>query len=393
MAHFRKAALKLNTYRSPDGIVEVTPERLQHWRDNFRRLSAAGYTVPISWDHATEIEGVKPLSAAELGRSAQHTIGKLAEFLPSAAGDGAELTLEISDPKAEGRAERNEVFVSPVILPNWTDGAGNQYTDVITHVDLVNHPVDYSQGPFTRVEHGAIACALRMGLSTQVYRMSTDNESEKPEEKPEDVTAPESNPDMPTGDASEDDKKREALLAHLASDGYVLPADTTAENLVDRLLTAAMTKGATKAKEEAEEEAQPEEKEQSTVADPGFAAMSLQARSAVAFAERLHRERLQERLNRSLEDGKCSPVEHAAYAGQVKAVRLSLDAAGQPAKNDLEKFLDSRDAVPKGTFWDAAKRIQMSATPVEPSRELLGTQAETHEEAEANARAVFRRGK
>ncbi|MBC8868621.1 MAG: RNA polymerase sigma factor region1.1 domain-containing protein [Planctomycetes bacterium] len=177
MASFKKAVLRIGKYFSPDGEVPVTRERLHHWRDEFHRMKAARQVVPIDWDHAeqTNRDGLTPLSLGDFRkrRSARNTVGHLVDF--DVTSDGAILTLDVPDDDAAKKADKNLIFVSPVVSPVWRDGAANEYADCITHVDFVNHPVDHSQGPFERVpvetvnQQPAIACALRMGLGTQFY--------------------------------------------------------------------------------------------------------------------------------------------------------------------------------------------------------------------------------
>src|SRR5262245_22221212 len=178
MAKFRKTVLQVGKkYKSPDGEVVVTKERLKHWADTFGQMSAIGAVIPIGWDHSTKLEDLTALSTDEYEkrRSAKNTVGKLAEFKVADSGEAAELTLEITAPVAEGRAERNEVYVSPVLFEKYTHGTGDKFSDCFTHVDLVNHPVDHSQTPFAKVEPGMIACALRMGADTKIYRLADDD--------------------------------------------------------------------------------------------------------------------------------------------------------------------------------------------------------------------------
>lgn len=180
----RKTILRDGEYRSPDGVVKVTPDRRKHWAEQFRRMSEQDAKIPVGWDHATEEDSLVPLSTDEFNkrseRSARDTIGRLVSIEDK--GDAAEITVEITDPVAIGRAERNEVYVSPVIAPKWTNSRGVTFEDCFTHVDFVNHPVDHSQKPFVaNSEPGVIACALRMSLSTQPYtfqviRMAKDDD-------------------------------------------------------------------------------------------------------------------------------------------------------------------------------------------------------------------------
>lgn len=407
MAKFLKTALRAGeTFHSPDRKVPVTKKRLKHWADGFQKLRAAKYLVPADWDHAATLDQLQPVTMSEQDRrrSAKNTVGHLHEFRLSADGESAELIVEVTDPVAEGRADRNEVFVSPVILDHWKDGHGNEYSDVITHVDFVNHPVDHSQGPFKRlpeVQPGSVALAIRMGLTPPLVRMSDDSppfdkdSSDSSDDASGSGKTDDENPDMPTGDGSGgDDKQLEAVLAHLRNDGYGLPDDTDASNLVERLLTACLTKEATQQKQDAEDAVdKPDDDDNSdqgtpAVADPGYQTMSLQARSALAYAERQHRTGLRGELDTLLAAGRCTAKEHEDRLKSLGAVKLSLDAStGETIPGDLEKWIESRKVVPKGTFWDAAIRTRMS-TVAEPPGELINPEM-TDEEAEARVDRMF----
>lgn len=389
MAKFKKAILQAGRkYHSPDGVVDVTPERLKHWQGEFAKLTANGYIVPIDWDHASDLKGAAPrkLSTAKT-RSAKNTVGKLAAFNVAPDGNSAEVLLDITDPQAKGRAERNEVYVSPVIFDRWADGAKNQYTDLITHVDIVNHPVDNSQGPFVPVEPGTIACGLRMSLSGKgISRMAFPDDEEDtdsdpdadtdPIEEGEENAAPEAqpmgdkNPDAPP--AATDNSKTEAVLAGLKQKNIVLPSDFdfTADGAIDIFLAAinsALAAELTAKPAEPEEDEPEEEDDIMQVQDPGYAAMSLQAKAAHSYAEKQYRGGIQTRLSALLNSGRCEPAEFKARETEVTAVKLSLGSDGEPAKSDLEKWIESREAVPAGTFWsDQVKTQRMSLEVQQP---------------------------
>lgn len=389
MAKFIKHALHAGqTFVSPDREVPVTRERLQHWADGFRRLTAAKYNVPIDWDHATTMDGLVPVKMSEQKkrRSAKDTVGELAGFDLAPDGNSAVLTFEVSDKRAIEQADANRVFVSPVILDKWKDGHGNEYSDVITHVDFVNHPVDYSQGPFIKAtEPGTVALAIRMGLDANVCRLASDDDDEgNPFAKDGDGdgvagegaadqtaadAAPAKNPDMPP--AQTDKGKVEAVLAGLNQKGIVLPSDFdfAADSALDILLAA--INSSLKASQEAEaeaaanEEANDDSQGDFTVADPGYAALSLQAQTALNYAERQHRNSIQTRLDVLAKTGRCTPDERNAKAGLLGAVKLSLTAEGQPEQGDLEKWIESRESVPAGTFWSDEQKTRASQV-VEP---------------------------
>jgi len=365
MAKFKKAILHANeTYHSPDGAVPVTTDRLKNWETNFQKVTAAGYAVPVAWDHASDIAGASPVKLSSKGKlpSAKNTVGKLAGFKVAQDGSHAEILLDITDPTAKGRCERNEVCVSPIIFDKWLDGAKTEYSDVLTHVDLVTWPVDHSQKPFIKAEPGVIACGIRMGL-TRMALPEDDDADEVEDGKPGDTdTAPEKppeNPDLPKDDSG--DQIAEAIVAHLQQLGVALPAawtlsgDNAGEILLTGLKTAVLAKQTAEPKKDDEPE---EEEETMTVQDPGIATMSLQVKSQLAFAERQHRETIKTRLSALADSGRCTPAEATAKESELPGVRLSLTEAGEPVPSDLEKWIASREAVPVGTFWSPEVKTQ-----------------------------------
>ncbi len=193
MAKFHKTILRVGEYESPDGSVVVTPQRLAHWEKQHQALSANRQVVPIDWDHASDPTDAVPLSLTDYQkkRSAKNTVGRVADVKRSSDGNSMELTMEISDPKAVASAKSNHVFVSPVIFGDWKDGKGNVYEDVITHVDIVNHPVDSTQTPFKALS------ILRMGIDAgkpQSYRLAMELHDEDEDEDDDDL------PELPETD-------------------------------------------------------------------------------------------------------------------------------------------------------------------------------------------------
>lgn len=371
MAKFKKAILHANeTYHSPDGEVPVTTARLKNWESNFQKVTKAGYAIPVAWDHAADIAGASPVKLSSKGKlpSAKNTVGKLAGFKVAKDGSHAEILLDITDPTAQGRCERNEVCVSPIIFDKWADGAKTEYADVLTHVDLVTWPVDHSQKPFIKTEPGTIACGIRMGLTRMAFPEDADeDDTEEAEESPAEAAAevpetpagPAKNPDAPP--AATDKSKAEAVLAGLKRKNIVLPSDFdfTAEGAIDIFLAAINSALAAEVSAEPKEEPEDEEEDDvMQVQDPAFAAMSLQAKSAFQFAEKQYRGSIAQRMSLLLSSGRCTPAEAKAKEEEVKVVKLSLGDNGEPAKSDLEKWIESREAVPQGTFWSAEVRTQ-----------------------------------
>lgn len=404
---FSKTMLRVDRYFSPDGVVDVTPNRLKHWADNFARMTEAGQAVPMHFDHSDKLEELLPVSISDLRqrkRSAANSVGHMVDFKLAPSGDSAEITVEVNDPKAVSIVESNSAQFSPVILPNWKDGAGNQYKDLITHMDIVNHPVDHSQS-------NAICCSLiRMGITP--YRLSAndlddDEEGEDdlmstamdgieplteelnqdgdeadgegdnldapgdmlgdpplpgdmPGDMPGDdsidaialdgIDAVEADPaamDEPVADATSDIGE---LVSLLQSHEIKLPGDTDSANFFDRLKTALTATADDKPIAAEYEVSQPQQ---------GFMAMSLEQ-----FAHKSYRQELARELNGLLKSGRATPAEIRQQVDALKVVKLSLTKTGTPAENRVSLFIENRKSLPSGAVWSPVERLsRMSASP------------------------------
>lgn len=400
MAKFIKSALKVGeTFIDGTGKpVPITAKRLSHFSKQFARLTANKYNVPIDWDHGDTLEAISPvlMSEQKKRRSAKNTVGELAGFSLAPDGKSAELTLKVSDPVAEGRAERNEVYISPVIMDKWRDGHGHEYKDVITHVDFVNHPVDHSQGPFKKVpavEAGTVAMAIRMGLSAPCTFMGfPDDEDEDDQDDATDTDTDDDDDEIPDVDdetpegATMDTERVHRVIEALKTHDLVLPEDTDGSNILERLEVALGVKAAIEGKGDPDTNAGAGGDPQIKVTDPGggFQGMSLDPRTkaAIQYAERQHRESIATRLAALLKNGQCTPAEFQPREPQIRVIKLSLGADDKPELSDLEKWIESREAVPAGTFWDAKTRTQKLSL-VEPPASQRGES--TPEEAKAIA--------
>jgi|GEM_PF-2249784 hypothetical protein len=403
MATLKKAVLKVGeTMQSPDGPVPITAERLTNFAAQHKRLTAAKYDVPSRWEHADATADMLPLATEEFKAKldGRHAVGKMVGFDYTPGADQAELTLEVSDARAAEQCEANRVKVSPIIAGWWKDGHGNEYTDFISHADLVERPVDHTQGPFVKVPE-TIACSLEKWIDAKTVRLAfgEDDESKKKKsddpsgsEAPPDVKPELVNPDAPK--PATDNSKLEALIQHAAQIGIVVPSDTTAETLVDNFLTAFQTYNAVTQKQK-EDEADKKEDEPATVASPGYAQMStetkaaVELKAAVEYANTIHRDRIKERLERLSAEGQCTPEEARERSAELTTIRLSLDAENKPISSDLEKWIKSREAVPKGTFWSAEQRTKLSAEPATPP--YRGHNEQSDDEVAADVDAQLKR--
>lgn len=173
--HYAKQVLSSGQYHSPDGLVNVTPERLRQWEEKFNHVtSGLNYKIPVHFDHQ-DPETSLPVPADEFDArkrmGASSTVGHVAAF--RSLGDKAELVIETDHPQAIEAIEKNRVFVSPVLFDQWTAGQGAKLSDVIGAVDLVDLPVDFSQGPFEPVRMSTISKNAADEAALSVIRMAT----------------------------------------------------------------------------------------------------------------------------------------------------------------------------------------------------------------------------
>ncbi len=417
---FSKSILKVGTYHSPDGEVVVTPQRLKHWESQVNRLQAVGYAIPSHFDHSSEIDLLEPIAmdvlARKQNRSAAATVGRLQSFRVTPDGQAAEIVLSTLTPKAKEVIESNAVFVSPVIFPEWTDGAGNTYSDVITSFDLVDHPVDYTQTSF-QPSTAIVRCAIRMSAIPMAKKvkqtirqrdaksrqarfqaavrmgLGDDSKTDLPDEAntPSDDSLPAdaSGPDTPQGPDLLD-----SVLNLLNDYGVALPPDTTDENLIAHLRAAltALLGSRDDGKDNNDDGNLPSDSTSSTPTEstPAIAAMSVQAKAAYAFAEAAYKKQLGDRLTLAVRSGRCTPAQADTQKQALAVVRLSLNNNGTAAQSDLEKWLDWAETVPQGTFWtdeqrtSAAQRLSV----VEPRDAWTSTGGLTKAEVDEAVKAI-----
>ncbi len=134
--HIQQVSLKVGEYHAPQGVVKVTPERLRHWEATTKSIQSVGYALPSHINHPDDPKFMKPLEMSVLKErkkpEAQKTVGHLRSFTVAPDGQSAEIVLETLTADAQEKVQTNTLFVSPVIMPEWKDGAGNRYADAIT---------------------------------------------------------------------------------------------------------------------------------------------------------------------------------------------------------------------------------------------------------------------
>lgn len=395
MDKFRKAILSVGTYHAPQGEVVVTPQRLKHWEGQFKKLRGAKYTVPIHWDHADtdDLELLQPIRMSEFAdnktRSARNSVGEMLDFKVNPDGRSAEIKLATRTKRASELVSANTVSVSPVLFGDWKDGAGNEYSDTIGSLDLVDYPVDHSQGPFKPI--GMMSCnIIRMSSNPAIFKLSTDTTAMDADEKdtpfPSNESAASEEPD-PATDTSQEAAEEATpsdlgtsvsdVVESLTQLGIVLPGDTTTTNFLERIRPALLTAIAARQQPQAPTQATelpPEQQSQDSPimapSPPQIAAMSLlQKRIKLLEKEKIDdsREKLATRMKALLDTGRIAPIEHTKLSSQLKVQTLSVTQDGKVKGGDLEVWIQSREGLPEGAVWDAKERVtKLSAKSVEP---------------------------
>ena len=407
--------LKSRVYHSPDGKLEATPERVKHWSETFKRFTDAGNIVPMHFDHSNIYDELLPVTLSEYQnkeRTAANSVGRMVDIRLHPSGDGAEIVYEVDDPKAIEIVSKNNAQLSPVIFPNWKDGKGNEYKDLFTHLDIVNHAVDSDQTPSVPV----CCSVIRMGNTTgsiTAYRLGSENSDEEDDddlmksalEGEESLTEEPLTEGTEGDDAPGDDLANVALdgadadpmadpmadddgIADVALDGadeadsmvdgdgtdsvtdpeippngigelmvalkshdINLPDDTNDSNFFDRLKTALIATADTSGSDLTEfEVSQPQQ---------GFMAMSVEQ-----YANKTYRTELARQLNGLLKTGRATPNEIRKQVETLKVVKLSLNKTGDPVENQVSQFIENRKSLPAGAVWSPKERLsRMSAMP------------------------------
>jgi len=192
-----------------------------------------------------------------------------------------------------------------------------------------------------------------------------------PDDEPDDIN------EDGQGDANEASVIAE-LIDELEKFDIILPDDTNEDNFFERLQVGLKTAAAHQGLGD-DDGTNAKLDNETTIADAGgVAMMSLQVKSVLGYAERQHRDAVEATLESLLKSGRCTPAEFHDRKQNVSTLRLSLDDSGNPTPTDLEKWIQSRQPLPRGTFWEPEQRTQRMAAEVEePPEERTGKESES----------------
>ncbi|MFW6158989.1 MAG: hypothetical protein ACOC8E_06490 [Planctomycetota bacterium] len=113
--------------------LDVDRARLERWLANFEAMTDAGIRVPVPWGHSYD-----PRDNAGFVEELELRDGALWGLLNVAGADDAD------------RLGRTVCGVSVSVNPDFVDGTGREWGEVIEHVALTNYPVVTDQGEFVQ---------------------------------------------------------------------------------------------------------------------------------------------------------------------------------------------------------------------------------------------------
>jgi len=256
----------------------VGKKRIKKWVDDYKRMTALGLRVPAPWKHDPKAE---PLRFT--GNPDDFDAFNNAGFWDKLWQDkqGA-LWGQVDVPREEdaSRLQANEDGTASVedcsllAKDNFEDGDGNVFTDSITHIALVTHPVAKDSTKFTPIPEGAIALSLGDLDNNPFIALADDdidNMNEDSNNEEQGMNA--------SGSTVRDVLKMLDEVANIR-----LPADTSGDNLLERLAVVLHAlQGKEEENDEEDEDTSVKEPSSKSKEQPGPVAMSAEFTLALSL--------------------------------------------------------------------------------------------------------------
>lgn len=146
--------------------LDVTPEHTQYWLDTGNKMLGAGLTIPVPYEHDFSVHPMTPkdklLNNSGWVKEYRRHDGR------GGAGDKLFGVLDIQDEEVAKKLPRTIRWTSPWIN-SFTDGGGNKWNNVISHLALTTRPRITQQAPF-----GSVAAALSIATPATVPVLDGD---------------------------------------------------------------------------------------------------------------------------------------------------------------------------------------------------------------------------
>lgn len=146
---FEKELLRVGRWAHPAGkfVLDVTRERLARWVEGFRRMAARGIRVPVPYGHSYD---------------ARDNAGFVREM--RVEGDRLVGVLDIPRDDDAARLGATATAVSVSVNPDFVDGSGERFGEVIEHVAVTNYPIVSGQENFVPLADEGRAEVVRLEM-------------------------------------------------------------------------------------------------------------------------------------------------------------------------------------------------------------------------------------
>ncbi len=150
-------------------FLDATPELIKHWFDSGKKMRSIGLSIPIPLEHQRDLQ---PMTPAELAaKQLLDNAGFVDDFdLRKVDDDGQQVDAvfalcDIPDAEIVKKLPTTIKWVSPWIN-SFTDGFGNQWNGVISHLALTTRPRIAKQQPFPSIAMALNAAAKKRTAPT-----------------------------------------------------------------------------------------------------------------------------------------------------------------------------------------------------------------------------------
>jgi hypothetical protein len=216
--------------RSP---IKIDKDDVRHFQKTGNAMIAAGLPIRIPLNHLDYADPWDKDDEKAKAKDVEFNKGFVTSFKIDKH-NALWGELDIPDAEFANRLEGEIKFVSPKILPTFTDGHGKTWENCIAHVALTPTPVDHTQSPFGSKPEGVLSMSLPICLSLANI-IKPKKPSEKPSQMGHDMDKPNDEPKKDKPAEGDHFSKVKKLLADYPGGGIKIPDDTTEDNFIERL--------------------------------------------------------------------------------------------------------------------------------------------------------------
>lgn len=322
-------------------------------------MLAKGLNVPVCLEHRSDAKP-KALSADDLKSwKARGTVGHVENYELDSA-NRVWVNVELPD-DADAKQAHKLRFCSPEI-DNFTDGDGQDWGEVITHVALTPRPRQYDQPPIARL---SLTGPIRLAFDPKTGEDMADEKEDKDEGGKEEEAPPEKK------ESPQVNAKIKGVIEALKSIGMNIPDEVTdADGLIIAIKAANGPDDGAGAEDELPENIGP------TTQNPPIG-LSHDATAAekksIARADKMERAALKNRIDTLLKSGRIGPPIAQKLNGQLGQIQLSFSADGELASNAVLIQIEAYEALPRQSTWSKkGKRLSHNGDAKPVSHDVRG---------------------